>query len=60
MKSQGFLAILIVYSNYLCDQGPTSGGVVMLKTGRRGVPGSNFGRACRPSLSEFYVVFSKT
>ena len=30
------------------------------KTGRREVPGSFFGRACRPSRSEFSVVFSET
>ena len=35
---------------------PTSSGVVTLKTGRRGVPGSNPGRACRPSHSKFSVV----
>ena len=29
---------------------PTSGGVVTLKIGRRELPGSNPGRACRPSL----------
>ena len=40
--------------------GPTSGRVVTLETGRRGVPGSNPGRACRPSRSEFSVVFSET
>ena len=39
---------------------PTSGGVVKLKTGRRKVPGSNSGRAWRPSRSEFSVVFSDT
>ena len=32
----------------------------MLKTGRREVPDSNPGRACRPSPSEFSVVFSET
>ena len=32
---------------------PTCGGVVMLKTGRWEVPGSNPGRTCRPSHSEF-------
>ena len=32
----------------------------MLKTGRREVPGSNRGRTCRPSRSEFSVVFSET
>ena len=40
--------------------GPTSGRVVTLETGRREVPGSNTGRACRPSCSEFSVVFSET
>ena len=39
---------------------PTSGEAVTLKTGRREVPGSNPGRACRPSRSEFSVVFSET
>ena len=32
----------------------------MLKTGRREVPGSNPGRSCRPSRSEFSMVFSET
>ena len=41
-------------------ESPTSGRVVMLKTERREVPGSNRGRACRPSGSEFSVVFSET
>ena len=36
---------------------PTSGRVVTLITGRREVPGSMSGRACRPSRSEFSVVF---
>ena len=40
--------------------GPTSGGVVALKTGRRQVPGSNPDRTCRPSLSEFSMVFFET
>ena len=41
--------------------GPTSGCVVLLsKTGRREVPGSIPDRACRPSHSEFSVVFSET
>ena len=31
-----------------------------LKVGRREVPGSIFGRACRPIRSEFSVVFSET
>ena len=39
---------------------PTSGTAVTLKTGRREVPGSNPGRGCRPSRSEFSVVFSET
>ena len=39
---------------------PTSGRVVTLETGRREVPGSNPGRACRPSRSEFSVFFSET
>ena len=30
------------------------------KTGRGEVPGSFLGQACRPSLSEFSVVFSET
>ena len=38
---------------------PTSGTAVTFKTGRREVPGSNPGRACRPSRSEFSVVFSE-
>ena len=41
-------------------EGPISGGVVTLKTGRREVPGSNPVRACRPSHSEFSVDFSET
>ena len=41
-------------SNRIC------GRVVSLETGRREVPGSNLGRACRPSRSEFSVVFSET
>ena len=44
------------YINY----DPTSGTAVTLKTGRREVPGSNPGRAGRPSRSEFSVVFSET
>ena len=39
---------------------PSRGGVVTLKTGRREVPGSNPGRACRLSRSEFSAVFSET
>ena len=42
------------------DSGPTSGLAVTLKTGRREVSGSNLGRACRTTLSEFSVVFSET
>ena len=41
-------------------EGPTSGGVVALKTSRREVPGSNPGRAYRPRRSEFSVVFCET
>ena len=39
---------------------PTNGRVVALKTGRRGVPGSNPGRAGQPSRSEFSLVFFET
>ena len=39
---------------------PTNGTAVTLKTGRWEVPGSNPGRAYRPSRSEFSVVFSET
>ena len=35
------------------DFRPHHGGVVVLKTGRREVPGSNPGHTCRPSRSEF-------
>ena len=38
----------------------TSGSAETLKTGRREVPGSTPGRTCRPSRSEFSVVFSET
>ena len=41
------------------DTCPTSGTEVTLKTGRREVPGYNPGCACRPSRSEFSVVFSE-
>ena len=41
-------------------ESPTSGSAVTLKTGRREMPGSNPGCACRPSRSEFSVVFSET
>ena len=41
-------------------RGRTSGSAVTLKTGRREVPGSNPGRACRPSRSEFTVIFFET
>ena len=40
--------------------GPTRGRVVTLETRRREVPGSNPGRACRSSRSEFSVAFSET
>ena len=39
---------------------PTSGIAITLKTGRREVPGANPGRACRPSRSVFFGVFSET
>ena len=54
------------FSRHLCFlfsfflHGPTCGGVVTLKTGRREVPGSNPGRACQPNFSEFSEVFSET
>ena len=38
----------------------TDGAVLSSKTGRREVPGSNFGRAYRLSCWEFSVVFSET
>ena len=38
---------------------PTCDEVATLKTGRRDVPGSNLGRACRLSLSDFSVVSSE-
>ena len=41
--------------NLICNC-PTSGRVVTLKTERREVPGSNPGRYCRPSRSEFTMV----
>ena len=44
----------------ICKPEEDSGTAVTLKTGRREVPGSNLGRACRPSCSEFSVVFSET
>ena len=55
-----FIAIIFVekwFCNELFPCQSTSGGAVMLKTGRREVPGSNLGRACRLSRSEFSVVF---
>ena len=48
------------FLKFLNRNSSTSGGVVTLKTGRREVPGSNPGRACRPTRSEFSVVFSET
>ena len=39
---------------------PASGRVVTIKTVRQEGPGSNPGRACRPSRSEFSVVSSET
>ena len=44
----------------MTDSGPTSGGVVALKTGRREMSGSNPGLAYRASRSEFSVVFFET
>ena len=41
-------------------KGPTSGSAKTLKTGRREVPGSNPGRACRPIRLQFSVIFSET
>ena len=55
----GFQQCLYTY-DFQWNRGPTSGTAVKLKTGRREVPGSNLGRACRPSRSEFSVVFSET
>ena len=52
--------LLVCASYVIVYNGPTSGGEVTLKTGRREVTGSNPGRACRPSRSEFSVVFSET
>ena len=43
--------------SFLFIKCPTSGRVVSLKTGRREMIGSNPGRTCRPSRSEFSVVF---
>ena len=40
--------------------GTTFGTEVTLRTREREMPGSNPGRACRPSRSEFSVVFSET
>ena len=47
-----------VYNFLVCC--PTSGSAVTLKTERREVAGSNPARACRPSRSEFSVVFYET
>ena len=59
-KNIQYFFIILGFIFCLLFQGPTSGGVVTLKTGRRQVPGSNPGRACRPSHSEFSLVFSET
>ena len=48
----------VAYIQKVC--GPTNGTAVTLKTGRREGAGSNPCRACRPSRSEFPVVFSET
>ena len=57
----------MIYSNKMVDfrydsylKEPHQWQPVTLKTGRWEVPGSNPGRACRPSRSEFSVVFSET
>ena len=55
-----FLAEYLELFRIMYDTGPNSDGVVTLKTGRREVPDSNPGRACRPSRSEFFLVFSET
>ena len=60
MLSILLISFLIIFFHYHLLFSSTSGGVVALKTGRREVPGSIPGRACRPSRSEFSVVFSKT
>ena len=53
-------SVILFRDGLLFPYSPTSGTAVTLKTGRREVPGSNPGRACRPSRSEFSVVFSET
>ena len=59
-SKNSFVDFNIVFKDYIpSNKGPTSGRVVTLETGRREVLGSN-GRACRPSRSEFSVVFSET
>ena len=52
-----FGQVPVTFLNFCC---PTSGTAVTLKSGRREVPGSNPGRACRSSRSEFSAVFSET
>ena len=52
------MEIYDVVKNY--PEKKNTGTAVTLKTGRREVPDSNAGHACRPSLSEFSVVFSET
>ena len=42
---------------FLWFRSPTNGWAVLRSTCRREVPGSILGRACRPSRSEFSVVF---
>ena len=60
-SKNSFVDFNIVFKDYIpSNKGPTSGRVVTLETGRWEVPGSNPGRACRPSRSEFSVVFSET
>ena len=61
-----YLSLISHLKSYILPQpfqffrSPTCGGVVTLKTGRREVPDSKPGHACRPSRSEFSVVFSET
>ena len=50
MEAQrGFNVTTPQYTTVSGIKRPTSGTAVTLKTGRREVPGSNPGRACRPS-----------
>ena len=60
LHSYNEIMIITQLEIVLIHSPPTSGGVVVLKTGRRMVIGSNPDRASRPSRSEFSVVFSET